>query len=800
MKFVRVFNEISLSDVPIVGGKNASLGQMIQQLAPQGIKIPQGFAVTADAYWEFLKYNKIEDEIKASLNELVDYGDIDHLQHVGAEVRKIIKGGKMPPEVAEDIIKAYLHLSKTYNSRACDVAVRSSATAEDLPGASFAGQQETFLNVSGNDDLIESCKRCMASLFTNRAIVYRQEKGFNHFKVALSVCVQKMVRSDLSSAGVMFTLDTRTGFDKIILIESSYGLGESVVKGEVVPDEFRVYKPMLEKGFKPIIKKFCGVKARKIIYSEQGNTISIVPVEKEDQRSFSLSDEEVLSLAKMGQTIDKYYSKLNKKWTPMDIEWAKDGIDDELYIVQARPETVHAIAKKQQAIQSYKISIPNEEREKLIIAKGQSIGDAVASGRARIVKDVSQANTVEDGDIIVTQMTTPDWVPVMRKAAGIITEKGGRTCHAAIVSRELGIPAIVGAKDIFDAVSSGQELTIDCSQGNSGFIYNKVVPFEIKKVNTDSLPKAPVKVMVNISDPISAYANSLLPVEGVGLARLEFIITNFVMVHPMALIHPEKIEDKKILKDIEELVAPYSDGETFFVNLLAQGIATIAAMFNPRPVMVRFSDFKSNEYRNLVGGVYFEQEEENPMIGVRGASRYYSDCYKDAFLLECKAMKKVRDEMGFSNVACIVPFIRTINEAKTILKLMKQQGLDRGENGLEIIMMAEIPSNAIMIEEFCSLFDGVSIGSNDLTQLTLGVDRDSSRVASIFDERDEAVKRMLSIIIKGCLKSKKYVGICGQAPSDYPEIAQFLVDEKVSSLSLNSDSVIPFLLRFKKKK
>ena len=710
----------------------------------------------------------------------------------------MIASGEMPSELADEITAAYRKLSKFYNQKASDVAVRSSATAEDLPTASFAGQQETFLNIRGDKALLNACKKSMASLFTDRAIIYRIEKGFDHFLVALSVGVQKMIRSDKATSGVAFSLDTETGFKDVIMIDAAFGLGESIVKGLVNPDEYFVFKPTLEKGYDPIIKKRLGTKKVKIIYSSSSRyPTKRVAVSKKEQRQFVLHDDEVLELAHMVNAIDKYYSSLHKRWMPMDVEWAKDGIDGKLYILQARPETVHA-QRSGTMIKIYRLKKSVDPKK--ILTTGQSIGQQIASGPARVIRNVKDINKVQKGDIIVTTMTDPDWVPVMKRAAGIVTNLGGRTCHAAIVSRELDRPAIVGTKDATKRIKNGQKITIDCAQGAEGFVYEGAIPFEIKETDLKKLPKLPIDLMVNIANPDNAFTVGQLPVAGVGLARIEFIITNEVKIHPMALLRPKSIKNKKVKQQIEDLTAAYSSKQQFFIDTLSQGIGMIAAAFYPRPVIVRLSDFKTNEYRNLLGGDQFEIEEANPMLGLRGASRYTHELYQDAFRLEVDALQKVREGMGFDNVMVMLPFVRTVDEAKRVVDLLAHCGLRRHKKGLKLVMMCEIPSNVIMIDEFSRYFDGFSIGSNDLTQLTLGVDRDSAVLADLFDERDPAVKKMMVMAIEGAHRNKRFIGICGQAPSDYPELAEFLIKKGIDSISLNPDSVLPFLLRYKRRR
>jgi pyruvate,water dikinase len=677
--------------------------------------------------------------------------------------------------------------------------VRSSATAEDLPTASFAGQQETYLNVHDDEELLRACQKCFASLFTDRAIIYRIEKGFDHFKVALSIGVQKMIRSDLACSGVMFTLDPETGFKDVVTINASYGLGESIVQGLVTPDEYVVHKPTFQAGFKSIIKKYVGAKQAKMIYTDSAELIKTVPVSSQQQHEFVLTDDEILELAQFSLIIEREYSALKKSWTPMDIEWAKDGIDGKLYIIQARPETVQA-RKDNNVLLQYRLKDLAHNAKPLVT--GQSIGQKIATGAVRVIHNVTEIAQLQEGEILVTQMTDPDWVPAMRKAAGIITDHGGRTCHAAIVSRELGLAALVGAGNATELLQNEENVTLDCSRGAIGAVYKGILPFTTTKIKLSTLPKPCVPYMVNIADPDSAFECSFLPVAGVGLARVEFIISNTIKIHPMALIHPDKITDAATQKKIDELTEGYTDKKSFFVDSLSQGIGMIAAGFYPRPVIVRFSDFKTNEYRNLIGGIYFEPEEENPMLGFRGASRYYNERYKDAFALECAALKKARDVMGLTNIIIMVPFVRTTQEAQAVMREMKVHGLVRGKNNLKVYMMCELPANVVLMQKFSKYFDGFSIGSNDLTQFTLGVDRDSQMLADLFDERDEAVKEMLKLAIAGARKNKKSIGICGQAPSDYPELLPFLINCGISSISLNADSVIQALkksVRFCKK-
>jgi len=791
--FIKKFDSIDSKDLLIVGGKNASLGEMIKHLTPLGIRIPSGFVVTVDGYKHHLKENNIEEKINNLLGK-IDKKNLKELTRIGAEIRELIGNAPPPDDLVEQINKAYEEMEKEYGKN-CDVAVRSSATAEDLPHASFAGQQETFLNIYGKTRVVTACVDCFASLFTNRAISYRIDHGFDHSKVFISVGIQKMIRSDLASSGVAFTLDTESGHKDVIFINSSYGLGENIVKGVVNPDEFFIHKPTLEKGFKPILKKRVGTKAKKLVY-EDGKLVN-ADVSDEDKKSFSLTNDEILELAEQCLIIEKHYSEQRGKWSPMDIEWAKDGVDGKIYIVQARPETVHALKQDELFFEEFLIKDKEKYKDK-ILAKGKSIGRKIASGTARIIDDSSMMHELKEGEILITDMTDPDWEPIMKRSAGIVTNRGGRTCHAAIVSRELGIPAIVGTSDGTEKINDGQTVTIDCSGGEVGVIYQDEIPFEKTRIEVKGETPRPVEIMMNVGDPDQAFNFAKLPNDGVGLARLEFIINGSIQIHPMALVEPEKVEDKDTKEKIKNLTFGYANKKQFFVDKLAQEAGTIAAAFYPKPVIIRMSDFKSNEYAKLVGGQYFEPEEENPMIGFRGASRYYNEKYSPAFALECEAMKKIREEMGLTNVKLMIPFVRTVNEGKLVIEEMKKHGLVQGENGLEIYMMCEIPSNVVVIDQFSKIFDGFSIGSNDLTQTTLGIDRDSDLVAPLFDERDDAVKKMLSIAISGAKENKKKIGICGQAPSDYPELAQFLIEVGIDSISLNPDTVLKEIMILKK--
>ncbi|MCM1985907.1 phosphoenolpyruvate synthase [Methanococcoides seepicolus] len=788
-KYIRWFEEIRIEDIPSVGGKNASLGEMYRELTGKDIKIPNGFAITADAYWHVLESAGVLQELKDSLEGL-DTADVTDLAERGKKARSIVLDAGIPDDLWEEIKEAYDKLSEEYGTET-DVAVRSSATAEDLPDASFAGQQETYLNVHGYHSLKDACNRCFASLFTDRAISYRVHHKFDHFKVGLSIGVMKMVRSDLASSGVIFTIDTETGFEGVVFITGAYGLGENIVQGLVNPDEFYVFKPTLKEGYMPIIKKRMGSKEIKMIYGRGDSRILTrnVEVPLADQRKFCINDDEILLLAKYAATIEDHYSKKKGQAVPMDIEWAKDGNTDELFIVQARPETVQS-RKRKDVLETYFL---DEQSDVLVTAR--SVGDKIATGTVHVIDDVSKLSSFKQGEILVADTTTPDWEPIMKRAAAIITNKGGRTCHAAIVSRELGVPAVVGAQDATEKLKNGMDVTVSCAEGDIGRVYEGILPFHIETVDLKGLGKTKTEMMMNLGNPEEAFSLSMIPNDGIGLARLEFIISSYIKVHPMALIHPEKVEDESVLEEIEKLTAGYKSKEDYFVEKLSQGVATIVASFYPKPVVVRMSDFKSNEYASLIGGKYFEFEESNPMIGFRGASRYYDERYREGFALECKAMKKVRDEMGLTNLILMIPFCRRVEEAEKVIAEMKRNGLERGQNGLQVYVMCEIPSNVLLIDEFSKYFDGFSIGSNDLTQLTLGVDRDSEILASSFDERDEAVKKMVSMAVQGAKRNGKHSGICGQAPSDFPEFAEFLVREGIESISLNPDSVMKISLK-----
>ena len=781
--FVLWFDELGIEDVPLVGGKNASLGEMYRNLVPKGVPIPNGFAVTAHAYRHLLKASGAMDKIRGIMAGLNTH-DMDNLMERGSRIRALIRNLEIPADLQGAIIQAYRKLEEKCGPNV-DVAVRSSATAEDLPDASFAGQQETYLNIRGAEDLLDACQRCFASLFTNRAISYRQDKGFDHFSISLSIGVQKMVRSDLSASGVMFSIDTETGFKDAVFLTGAWGLGENVVQGAVNPDEWYVFKPTLKLGFKPIIMKRVGGKAIKMIYTTDAKApTKNVAVPEEDRRRLVLNDDEVVALARMACTIEEHYSTHRGQFTPMDIEWAKDGQTGELFIVQARPETVHSL-KDLAVLKKYVLKEKGE-----ILVQGQSVGELIGQGPVQVIKSASMIHAFRKGEVLVTDMTDPDWEPIMKIASAIVTNRGGRTCHAAIVSRELGIPCIVGTGSATMKLTQGEDVTVDCSEGSIGSVYRGLVPFEIEETNLGTLPKPKTKIMMNLASPEQAFEKSFIPNDGVGLAREEFIINSYIKIHPLALLNYETLPDEILKRAIADMTSGYADKAEYFVDKLAEGVGMIAAAFYPKQVIVRLSDFKSNEYANLIGGKLFEPNEENPMIGWRGASRYYSPNYKAAFGLECRAMKKIREDMGLTNVEIMIPFPRTVEEAKKVIETMAEFGLKQGENGLKIIGMCEIPSNVIMAEEFLEVFDGFSIGTNDLTQLILGVDRDSSLVAHVYDERNPAVKRFVRQVIEVAVKKGKYIGICGQAPSDYPEFAEFVVECGIESMSLNPDTVI----------
>ncbi|EPG0529089.1 TPA: phosphoenolpyruvate synthase [Vibrio harveyi] len=779
------FNGLSMDDVDKVGGKNASLGEMVSNLANVGVSVPNGFATTSYAFNQFLDHEGLDERIHQLLDEL-DVEDVEALRKTGATIRQWVLEAPFPADLEQDIRDNYKEL--TDNHPEISVAVRSSATAEDLPDASFAGQQETFLNVKGIDAVLEATKHVYASLFNDRAISYRVHQGFNHRGISLSAGIQRMVRSDKASSGVMFTLDTESGFDQVVFITSSWGLGEMVVQGAVNPDEFYVHKPMLEAGQYPIVKKTFGSKQIKMIYSnsqEIGKQVEIIDTSVEERNAFSLNDEESKELAKQAMIIEKHYQR------PMDIEWAKDGIDGKLYIVQARPETVCS-QSEQNVIERYELSNKAD-----VLVEGRAIGQRIGKGPVRLVNSLDQMSLVQDGDVLVTDMTDPDWEPVMKKASAIVTNRGGRTCHAAIIARELGIPAIVGCGDATSKLTDGETVTVSCAEGETGYVYQGELDFEVKRSAVDELPLLPTKVMMNVGNPDRAFDFAQIPNEGVGLARLEFIINKMIGIHPKALLNFDAQSDE-LKAEITERIRGYKDPIDFYVSKLTEGIATIASAFWPKRVIVRMSDFKSNEYSNLVGGKGYEPHEENPMLGFRGASRYISPVFEDCFELETQAIKRVRNEMGLKNVEIMIPFVRTPSEAASVIDLLAKFDLRRGDQGLKVIMMCELPSNAVLADEFLKYFDGFSIGSNDMTQLTLGLDRDSGDVAHLFDERNPAVKAMLQMAIDAATKAGKYVGICGQGPSDHDDLAEWLMEQGISSVSLNPDTVIDTWLKLGK--
>ncbi|WP_138498511.1 phosphoenolpyruvate synthase [Nostoc sp. PA-18-2419] len=792
------FDEVGISDIPLVGGKNASLGEMIQQLTPKGINVPTGFATTAYAYRHFIQSAGLEAKLRELFADL-DVEDVKNLRERGKKARSLLIHTPFPVELRKAIAAAYESLCDRYNAET-DVAVRSSATAEDLPDASFAGQQETYLNVVGVEGVLAACHKCFASLFTDRAISYRHTKGFDHFSIALAVGVQKMVRSDLATSGVMFSIDTETGFKDAALITAAYGLGENVVQGSVNPDEYYVFKPTLKADFRPIIDKKLGSKELKMIYDDGSKFTKNVSVPFRERGKFALSDAEILQLATWTCLIEDHYSQVHGIYTPMDIEWAKDGITDQLFIVQARPETVQS-QKTGNVLRSYRLVLGTGEKssESLVpLLTGRAIGEAISQGKVRLILDVHKLEQFQPGEVLVTERTDPDWEPIMKRASAIVTNSGGRTCHAAIIARELGVPAIVGTGNATDVLKNGQEITISCAEGEEGKVYAGLLPFEVAEVALENLPRTRTQILMNVGNPQEALSLSAIPNDGVGLARTEFIIANQIQVHPMALIHYDLLKDEFVKNKIAKLTALYEDKSQYFVDKLAQGVGRIAAAFYPKPVIVRMSDFKSNEYANLLGGQQFEPNEENPMLGWRGAARYYDEGYREAFALECHALKRVREEMGLTNVIPMIPFCRTPDEGRLVLAEMAKNGLKQGVNDLQVYVMCELPSNVIMGEEFAEVFDGFSIGSNDLTQLTLGLDRDSGLVARLFDERSEAVKRMVKMAIETAKKCDRKIGICGQAPSDYPEFAQFLVEQGIDSISLNPDSVLKTMVEVAK--
>lgn len=786
LEYIRFFNEIGINDIPLVGGKNASLGEMYQALTPQGIRVPNGFAVTAQAYRALLTENNLWDELHAILDPL-EHDNTRDLAMRGAQARALIFNATFSEQLNQEIITAHKLLSDEFNGN-LSLAVRSSATAEDLPNASFAGQQDTYLNVEGDADLLYACKRCFASLFTDRAIHYRIVQGFDHFSIGLSIAVQKMVRSDLSASGVMFSIDTETGFQDAVFITGAYGLGENVVQGAVDPDEFFVHKPTFKLGFRQVLKRHLGSKQIKMVYATDTTKIPVrnIPTSAKEQQQFCITDQDALTLADYAIRIEDYYSDLAGYRKPMDMEWAKDGLDGLIYIVQARPETVTSQAQVNKLIH-YEIAVPDGAK---VLTSGRAVGQKVAYAQVQVINDVSNIHDFKPGNILVSDITTPDWEPIMKEASAIITNRGGRTCHAAIIARELGIPAIVGCSDATEALQDNPFVTMSCAQGETGLVYAGNIPFKIIETDLLGLETPKTEIQINLGNPEMAFRTSFLPNQGVGLARMEFIINQAIQIHPLALLYPEKVEDADVQQEIRNRIRGFKSGADYFIHHLSEGIATICAAFYPKPVTLRLSDFKSNEYASLIGGKYFEPKEENPMIGFRGASRYSSELFEPAFALECQAIKHVRDNFGLTNMQIMVPFVRRVAEAEQTINTLAKYGLRRGENGLKVYMMCEIPNNVLEIDNFAPYFDGISIGTNDLTQLVLGVDRDSELVAYNYDERDAGVMKMIQWAIEGAKRNGLHSGVCGQAPSDYPEIAQRLVEMGVDSMSLTPDTVI----------
>ena len=781
------FDELGIEDIPYVGGKNASLGEMYSSLTSLGVKVPFGYAITAHAYTNFIETTGLKEKIAEILSDL-DTKNLINLQERGQKVRSAIMDADFSEMLKLQILKSYNKLEEKYGKHV-DVAVRSSATAEDLPDASFAGQQETYLNVHSEKQLLYTCKQCFASLFTDRAISYREDKGFSHFDIALSIGVQKMVRSDLACSGVMFSIDTESGFDKVAFVTGAYGLGENVVQGAVNPDEYIVFKPTLEEGYRPIISKTVGEKHLRMIYDNHGGKLTKnIPVPKIMQEKFVLTDDEVLTLSKWAIIIEDHYSAKKGHYQPMDMEWAKDGKTNELFIVQARPETVQS-RKDRSIIKTYELV----EKGK-ILTEGVSVGAKIGYGNVKVIMDIHDANNFKKGDILVTDMTDPDWEPIMKMASAIITNRGGRTCHAAIISREMGVPAVVGCGNATEKLKQNQKVTVSCAEGEKGYVYEGFLKYKISEASIKNIPETKTKIMLNIGNPHMAFSQSFLPNDGVGLAREEFIINSSIKIHPNALLHFDELKKNKDAKEdvrqILELTKGYKDKVQYYVDKLAEGMAMITAAFYPKKVIIRMSDFKSNEYANLIGGTFFEPVEDNPMIGFRGSSRYYSENFKDAFKLECLAVRKVREEFGLKNLEIMIPFCRTVEELKKVLAVMKEAGIQRGKDGMKINLMCEIPSNVILADQFLDLVDGYSLGTNDLTQLTLGLDRDSELVAEVYDERNQAVKDLVTAVIHKCTQRGKYIGICGQAPSDYPEFAKFVVEEGIETMSLNPDTII----------
>ncbi len=786
--YVKWFKEIGIEDVPEVGGKNASLGEMYRNLTREGVRVPNGFAVTASAYRHLLEANGLEPKLHALLDDL-DYDNVAQLQERGAACRKLIGEAEIPEDLRKEILKGYEALKEEYGET-LSLAVRSSATAEDSPEASFAGQNDTYLNIAGEEELLDAYRRCLASNFTDRSLHYKHDHGFDWSKVYLSVVVMKMVRSDKGASGVMFSLDTETGFRDVVFINAAWGLGENVVQGTIDPDSFYVHKPTFNRGYRAVLKRRLGKKQLKMVFSEELNTGNIaveftknVETSPQERGRFCIDDSDVMILADYAIKVENHYSKKAGYDKPMDMEWAKDGLDGHLYMVQARPETVES-QKKGSVLKMYHL-----RQKGRVLVTGRAVGTKIGQGRVRIIKDVTELERFRPGEVLVSETTTPDWEPVMKTAAAVVTDRGGRTCHAAIVSRELGIPAVVGTDNATKLLEDGQMVTVSCAEGETGYVYDGKLEYEIVETDLSSLPRPKTKIMMNLGNPDIAFSLASLPVDGIGLARMEFIINEYIKAHPMALRHPEKVDDPT-RKELETLARAFDSMEEFFVKTLSEGVATIAASVYPRPCVVRMSDFKSNEYATLLGGKFFEPEEENPMIGFRGAARYAHPAYEEGFALECAAMKRVREEMGFENVVLMIPFCRRVEEGRRVLETMEKYGLKRGEKGLKIYVMCEIPNNVVQIDAFSGIFDGFSIGSNDLTQLTLGVDRDSEIVAFDYDERDPGVMRMIELAVEGAKRNGRHSGICGQAPSDYPEVAEFLVKLGIDSISLNPDSVL----------
>lgn len=784
IRYIRWFRDITLEDVPLVGGKNASLGEMYSELTQKGIRVPNGFAISAQAYRDMLEAADAWQPLHTLLDN-VDKGDIEELAQRAHQAREIVYAAGLSNDLRNEILQAYHELQQEYGS-GLSVAVRSSATAEDLPTASFAGQHETYLHIRGDEMLLDACRRCFASLFTERAIAYRIDQGFDHFKVALSIGVMKMVRSDLASSGVMFSLDTESGFSDVVFITGAYGLGENVVQGAVDPDEFYIHKPTFRQGHRAVLRRVSGEKKIKMVYARgrSGETTRNIATPKADRARFCIDDTDVLTLADYAIKVEDHYSEHAGHPVPMDMEWAKDGRDGALYLVQARPETV-ASRRDAAQLEEYRLNGRGD-----VLVTGRSIGSRIATGCARVIADVDHLSEFQPGEVLVADITTPDWGPVMKTAAAIVTNRGGRTCHAAIVARELGIPAVVGTDSATEVICDGDSVTVSCAEGDVGRVYQGDIPFDIHSTDLSHLSRPVTQIMINLGNPELAFKTSLIPNDGVGLARMEFIINEQIKAHPMALVHPEKVDDADERAALERLTAGYTKPAEFFIERLAEGVGTIAAAFYPKPVVVRLSDFKSNEYASLLGGRWFEPLEDNPMLGFRGASRYTHPDYADGFALECAAMKRVRETMGLTNVKLMVPFCRRLEEGERVLAAMAAQGLKRGDNGLEIYVMCEIPNNVVQVDAFAELFDGFSIGSNDLTQLTLGVDRDSDIVAFDFDERDPGVKEMIRLAVEGAKRNGRHSGICGQAPSDYPEMAEWLVDIGIDSMSIDPDTVL----------